>query len=118
MPQLIKETTPTSAYTKHDQLHKELIGTFFQEFLDAFFPEVHDSIDFHTIKPLSEEVYTNMLQGNTRRMDIVIETKLKGTNVAIIIHVEPQSYEQNDFHERMCHYFSMLYNKYQNQLYR
>lgn len=93
MPQLIKETTPTSAYTKHDQLHKELIGTFFQEFLDAFFPEVHDSIDFHTIKPLSEEMYTNMLQGNTRRMDIVIETKLKGTNVAIIIHVEPQSYE-------------------------
>lgn len=116
MPQLIQETTPTSAYTKHDQLHKELISTFFQEFLDAFFPEVHDSIDFHTIKPLSEEVYTNMLQGNTRRMDIVIETKLKGTNVAIIIHVEPQSYEQNDFHERMYHYFSMLYNKYQKPI--
>src|SRR5699024_9545129 len=45
MPLLIKEESPTSIYTKHDQLFKELINTFFEEFLEAFFPDVHNNID-------------------------------------------------------------------------
>ncbi|OZU87623.1 hypothetical protein CIL03_16170 [Virgibacillus indicus] len=105
-----------STYTGHDQLHKELINTFFKEFLEAFFPDVHENLDFHAIKPLSEEVYTNVLKGSTRRLDIVIETTLKNTEVVVIVHVEPQSYKQDDFHKRMYHYFSMLYNKYQKPI--
>lgn len=116
LPLLIKENTPKLIYTKHDQLHKELINTFFQEFLEAFFPNIHENIDFHTIKSLSEEVYTNVLKGSTRRLDIVIETTLRGTEAIVIVHVEPQSYKQDDFHERMYHYFSMLYNKYQKPI--
>nr|WP_240510259.1 hypothetical protein [Virgibacillus profundi] len=65
---------------------------------------------------MSEEVYTNVLKGKNRRLDIVIETTLKGTDVIVIVHVEPQSYKQDDFHERMYHYFSMLYNKYQKPI--
>ena len=60
-------------------------------------------MDFHTIKPLSEEVYTNIQKARTRRLDIVIETKWKNTDVVVIIHIEPQSYKQDDFHERMYH---------------
>jgi len=116
MPLLIKEDSPQPTYTKHDQLFKELINTFFEEFLEAFFPDVHDNIDFHAIKPLSEEVYTNVLKGSTRRLDIVVETTLKGTDVVVIVHIEPQSYKQDDFHERMYHYFSLLYNKYQKPI--
>lgn len=113
MPLVIKEDTSKPIYTKHDQLFKELINEFFKEFLEAFFPDVHDNIDFHTIKPIPDEVYTDLLEGSTRRLDIVVETRLKGTDVVIIIHVEPQSYKQNDFHGRMYHYFSLLYSKYQ-----
>ncbi|PAV27804.1 hypothetical protein CIL05_20180 [Virgibacillus profundi] len=116
MPILIKEDSSKSTYTGHDQLSKELINTFFKEFLEAFFPDVHDNLDFHSIKPLSEEVYTNVLKGKNRRLDIVIETTLKGTDVIVIVHVEPQSYKQDNFHERMYHYFSMLYNKYQKPI--
>ena len=65
---------------------------------------------------MSEEVYTNVLQGSTRRLDIVVETTLKGTDVVVIVHIEPQSYKQDDFHERMYHYFSLLYNKYQKPI--
>src|SRR5690625_3338408 len=57
-PTLIKEDSP--GYKKHDQLFKELIHTFFQEFLEAFFPEVHDNIDFQSITPYSEEVRTDL----------------------------------------------------------
>lgn len=66
------------------------------------------------LKP--EEVYTNVMKGDTRRLDIVIETTLRGTEAIVIVHVEPQSYKQDDFHERMYHYFSMLYNKYQKPI--
>lgn len=111
---LIREEN--TKYTHHDQLAKELIYNFFEEFLEAFFPEVHESVDFSKIRPLSEEVYTDILQGRNRKLDIVIETKLKGEETNLIIHVEPQSYVENDFHERMYHYFSLLYNKYQKPI--
>lgn len=111
---LVKEST--TSYTKHDQLFKQLIHTFFEEFLEAFFPEVHHNVDFEAIKPLSEEVYTDLIEGNTRRLDIVVETKLKSTEAVIIIHVEPQSSVETDFHERMYRYFSLLYNKYQKPI--
>lgn len=116
MPLLIKEKHSKSNYTRHDQLSKELINSFFKEFLEAFFPDIHANIDFHAIKPLSEEVYTNVLEGSTRRLDIVIETTMKNADVVVIVHIEPQSYKQEDFHERMYHYFSMLYNKYRKPI--
>ena len=103
-------------YTHHDQLFKELIHIFFEEFLEAFFPEVHHHIDFNSIKPLSEEVFTDLFEGESRKADIVIETKLKNMDTIIIIHVEPQSYGQQNFHERMYLYYSLLYNKYRKPI--
>ncbi|QKY68733.1 transposase [Lentibacillus sp. CBA3610] len=117
MPQLalVKERS-SSDYIHHDQLFKDLIHTFFEEFLDAFFPEVHDMIDFHAVKPLSEEFFTDLMEGDTRRLDIVVETTLKETEAVIIIHVEPQSTKQTNFHERMYQYFSLLYHKYRKPI--
>lgn len=103
-------------YMNHDQLFKELINNFFIEFLEVFFPDVHEGIDFHSIKPLSEELYTDLIDGENRRVDIVIEAKLKGHDTLIIIHVEPQSTYQSDFQQRMYHYFSLLYNKYRKPI--
>lgn len=105
-----------ASYTKHDQLFKQLIHTFFKEFIEVFFPKIHDSIDFHSITPLSEEVHTNLIEGDTRRLDVVIETKLKDTEVVIIVHIEPQSSAQAYFHERTYQYFSLLYNKYRKPI--
>lgn len=105
-----------SNYVKHDQLFKELIHNFFNEFLEVFFPEVHKNIDFSSIKPLSEELYTNLLDGENRRIDIAVEVKLKGEDTLIIVHVKPQSTHQKGFNHRMYRYFSMLYNKYQKPI--
>lgn len=113
---LVREQADPSHYTQHDKLFKELIHTFFKEFMEEFFPDVHRHIDFHATKLLSEEVHTDLHKGKTRRLDIVVETKLKGEDTVIIIHVEPQSYVQTDFHERMYHYYSLLYNKYRKPI--
>ncbi|WP_240507972.1 hypothetical protein [Virgibacillus indicus] len=57
-----------------------------------------------------------MIDGESRRADIVLETKLKGEDTVLIIHVEPQSYTQPEFNERMYHYFSLLYNRYRKPI--
>ncbi|GAB3049819.1 Rpn family recombination-promoting nuclease/putative transposase [Virgibacillus ainsalahensis] len=110
----VREERPK--YTHHDQLFKELINTFFAEFLEVFFPEVHSHIDFSSIKLLSSEMFTDMIEGESRHADIVIEANLKGQDTLIIIHVEPQSFSQPNFHERMYHYFNLLYNKYRRPI--
>jgi hypothetical protein len=113
---LVKEDT--NDYTHHDQLFKELIHHFFEDFLEAFFPQVHHHIDFTTIKALSEEMFTDIFEGESRRADIVIEAKHKGEDTVLIIHVEPQSYYQTNppFPERMYLYYSLLYNKYRKPI--
>ncbi|WP_075980741.1 RpnC/YadD family protein [Bacillus massilinigeriensis] len=98
-------------YIHHDQLFKQLIHTFFAEFLEAFFPAVYEHIDFSSIRALPEEMFTDLLEGESRRADIIIETKLKNEDTLIIIHVEPQSYAQPNFHERMFQYFCLLYSR-------
>ncbi|MEN1967760.1 DUF4351 domain-containing protein [Lentibacillus sp. N15] len=110
----VKEDSPS--YTKHDQLFKQLIHTFFEEFLEAFFPDIHDHLDFHAVSPISEETHTDIVKGRNRRLDIVVETTLKGTDSVIIVHIEPQSYQEPDFHERMFLYFTLLYNKYRKPI--
>lgn len=103
-------------YPRHDQLFKQLLHTFFAEFLEVFFPEVHKEIDVNEIRPVSEEMYTDLFEGERRQVDVVIETTLKGDDTVIIIHVEPQSYVEANFHERMYHYFNLLYWKYRKPI--
>ena len=78
MPLLIKETPPESPHIKHDQLYKELISTFFQEFLDVFFPEVHKHINFQRIKPLYD--YPDETRPCQTKTNLRIFRKLFKTN--------------------------------------
>lgn len=48
---LVREDS--NQYIHHDQLFKQLLHTFYSEFLEAFFPEVYRNIDFSSLKPLS-----------------------------------------------------------------
>ena len=55
LAQWVSESPPD--YIRHDHLFKELIHTLFEEFLEAFFPEVDPFVDFRDLTPLSEEVF-------------------------------------------------------------
>ena len=55
-------------YIHHDQLFKQLIHTFFAEFLECFFPEVHDAVDFSSITPISGEMFTDLVEGKVERL--------------------------------------------------
>lgn len=100
----------------HDRLYKELLQTFFQEFVELFFPEAAEAIDFNHVKFLSEEIFTDLTGGQKGRVDLLVETKLKGEDALILIHLEPQSYYEREFAERMFIYASRLYEKYRRRI--
>lgn len=44
----------------HDRLYKELLRTFFREFMGLFFPEAAKQLDFNHVHFLSEELVTDL----------------------------------------------------------
>lgn len=100
----------------HDRLFKELICTFFAEFMELFFLDMYEAIDFKHVIFLSEEVFTDIVMGERRKVDILIETKLKNEAALIIVHFESQAQFQEQFAERMFIYFSRLYEKYRRRI--
>ncbi|SFA56211.1 conserved hypothetical protein (putative transposase or invertase) [Parageobacillus thermantarcticus] len=100
----------------HDRLFKELIQTFFEEFILLFFPDMYEHIDFRHLSFLSEELFTDVTAGEKYRVDLLVETKLKGENGLIIVHIENQSYVQPSLPERMFIYFSRLFEKYRTNI--
>lgn len=114
LPHIIFEKKPT--YIDHDRLFKQLIQAFFEEFLKAFFPNEHGIIDFSKVKFLEQEVFTDIIKGEKRQIDILAETKQKNSNQLILIHIEPQATHQHDFNERMFIYCSRLYEKFRKPI--
>ncbi|RXS88554.1 Rpn family recombination-promoting nuclease/putative transposase [Geobacillus sp. PK12] len=100
----------------HDRLFKELLSTFFEDFLLLFFPDVYEHIDIHHLSFLSEELFTDVTAGEKHRVDLLVETKVRGEDGLVIVHVEHQSYKQRTFPERMFLYFSRLFQKHRRRI--
>jgi hypothetical protein len=75
----------------HDRLFKELLTTFFFEFLDLFFPELAAQIDSESIEFLSQELFPDLLDGAEYRADILVKSRFRGQDACFLIHVEHQS---------------------------
>ena len=55
---------------EHDRLFKELISTFFWEFLELFFPDLIPYIDQSSITFLPQEVFIDITSGNRREVEL------------------------------------------------
>ncbi|WP_318730920.1 DUF4351 domain-containing protein [Roseofilum sp. Guam] len=96
----------------HDRLFKELLSTFFVEFLELFFPQVIDYIDTQSIILLDKEVFTDVTEGEKHESDLIAQVKFRGKPSYFLIHVEAQASSQKDFERRMFVYFSRLHEKF------
>nr|WP_052055866.1 hypothetical protein [Myxosarcina sp. GI1] len=63
------------------------------------------------------ELFTDITKGEKKILDIVALAKFRGKNSTFLVHIENQSYEQNDFSERMFAYFCNLFIKYRCPIY-
>jgi predicted transposase YdaD len=76
----------------HDRLFKELITTFFWDFLELFTPTVLEYIAQKSVDFLPEETFTDVTSGEKRKIDILAKVKYQGKDTCFVIHIENQSY--------------------------
>jgi predicted transposase/invertase (TIGR01784 family) len=93
----------------HDRLFKELLSTFFVEFLELFFPDVSEYVERDSLVPIDKELFTDVTSGERYEADLVMRAQFRGQSSQFLVHVEHQSSSQSDFNRRMFRYFARLH---------
>ena len=102
----------------HDRLFKELLTTFFREFLDLFLPDVAAALDPEAaIVPMDKEVFTDVTLGEKHEVDVLMKARFRGQDTFFLVHVENQATAQADFPKRMFRYFARLTERYDLPVY-
>src|SRR5690349_11065082 len=60
-----------SSMMDHDRLFKELISTFFLEFVQLFLPDVAAYLDAASIEFLDKEIFTDVTAGEKHEVDLL-----------------------------------------------
>ncbi len=98
--------------TSHDHLFKELLGEFFPEFIDLFFPQVSLFLDRNSIEFMPLELFADLNEGDTFETDLIVKAKFKDQGAFFIIHFEHQAAFHKNFDRWIFNYFSMLHRDY------
>jgi len=104
----------------HDQLFKQLLCTFFLDFLDLFFPEILACLQPDSLVFLEQEFFTDIPLGQKKLLDVVVKARFKdmplppglATETFFLIHVENQANWRTQFPKRMFRYFIRLFEKH------
>ena len=105
------------AKINHDQLFKELLTTFFVEFLELFFPSVLEYLDTDSIQFVDKELFTDLVGGEKKIMDIVALAKFQQQDYSFLVHIENESSSKTDFNQRLFRYFCSLFLRYNRPIY-
>ena len=60
----------------HDRLFKELLTTFFLDFLEVFCPELAKYLDPGSLEFLDKEVFTDVTHGERHEVDLVAKAQV------------------------------------------
>ncbi|WP_254013732.1 flagellar assembly protein H [Limnofasciculus baicalensis] len=107
----------------HDAIFKELISTFFLDFIELFVPQVleYSQPSEFTLEPTEtvREVFSPIGQGKKKIADVVARLTFRDKAACFLVHVESQSsaYTQEEFRWRMFHYFARLHEKFRLPVY-
>jgi len=101
----------------HDRLFKELLTTFFPDFIDLFFPEVAAYLERDSVTFLDKEIFTDVTAGEEYEADLVALARFQGQESFFLIHTEHQSEARGNFSKRMFRYFARLYEKHDLPVY-
>ncbi len=96
----------------HDRLFKELISTFFFEFVDLFLPEVSTYLEPGSWELLDKELFTDVTAGQRYEADLVVKARFRDQDSYFLIHTEHQGRSESQFGQRMFSYFAHLHEKY------
>jgi hypothetical protein len=101
----------------HDRLFKELLTTFFVEFVEAFLPDVFAYLEPESIVFLDKEIFMDITEGKRYESDIVVQAKFQGRDAFFLLIVENQSTPQSEFPDRMFNYVGRFWEKFRLPIY-
>ncbi|MBC8228314.1 hypothetical protein H8E77_02045 [bacterium] len=94
---------------EYDQLFKNLLKTFFKQFIELFFPEVAPRLDWLEIEFLQQEKFTDIPAGESRIVDVVAKIATReGEPELILVHVDVEHPWRSTFPYRMFEYYALL----------
>lgn len=97
----------------HDQLFKDFLRAFLREFLELFYPDVAQLLDFSTVRFFDKELFTDFPEGSLREADLVAEVRTTaGEPELLLIHLEVQTERERGFEARMFQYYALLWLRY------
>ena len=93
----------------HDQVFKDLIGTFLPDLLILVAPEPAGRLDLSHWKFLDKEVFTDWPQGRRRELDLLAEVPLAGrSDRTALVHVEIEARSQAQMGPRFAGYYMQI----------
>ena len=101
----------------HDRLFKELLTTFFVDFIELFLPDVAAYLERDSVQFLDKEVFTDVTAGERYEADLLVQAKFQEQDSFFLIHLEHQAQNQVQFGKRMFRYFARLSEKYDLPVY-
>jgi predicted transposase/invertase (TIGR01784 family) len=101
----------------HDQNFKELLSTFFLEFLHLFVPQIASTIDSNSVTFLQQEYFADLVEGEEKIVDLLVSVQQEGTDTTFLVHIETQANSQANFNQRMFFYFARLHQKHLQRIY-
>lgn len=101
----------------HDRLFKELLGTFFADFVALFLPAVAEGWEPDTLIRLDKELYHDTAAGERLEADLVVKARFKEQETFFIVHVEHQAQAVRNLPERMFRYYTRLSEKHRLPVY-
>jgi hypothetical protein len=109
--------TTNEPNANYDEPWKEALGEYFEDFLQFFFPQVHNLIDWSKPpKSLDKELQqiTASSDSTLRFADKLFQVWRKnGEETWILVHIEVQSQEEADFSKRMYIYNYRAFDLYE-----
>ena len=110
-------TNPPTAY---DSPWKDILQTYFEEFLLFFFPQAHREIDWtkqpEFLDKELQEVVRDAELGRRFADKLVKLYRTNGEENWILVHVEVQSQEEDDFPKRMFLYNYRIFDCYDREV--
>ncbi len=101
----------------HDRLFKELLTTFFPQFLQLFCPELAANVDPDSLEFLGQGDFHRRDARRQARGGHRGPARFQGEGLGFLIHVEPQARRQTHFPRRMFTYFARFHQKYDMPVY-
>ncbi|TKW76303.1 MAG: hypothetical protein DI543_21445, partial [Bradyrhizobium icense] len=104
----------------HDSAWKDILDAYFKEFMEFFYPEIAEKIDWITpYESLDNElqsITTDAMVGKTFVDKLIKVKSLEGKQEVVLIHIEVQGKKEDEFSKRLFQYYCKLFTKYDQSI--